>query len=110
MALLLRSQKPERNLSVSARGRAKPKVPLPEGWKPEPFAEVSQSRKIELSWTPDERARQIEAFKAHHLKNDSRFSEWQQAWSTWVLNSPGFARTPRLAEPANYFEFVEGRT
>jgi hypothetical protein len=105
------TQKPEdrRNLSVSARGRAKPKVPLPDDWKPEPFGEGTQSRKIELSWKSDERARQIEAFRAHHLKNDGRFSDWQQAWSTWVLNSPGFARTSRTAEPANYFEFVEGR-
>lgn len=105
------TQKPEarRNLSVSARQRGKPKVPLPSDWIAEPFGEGTQSRKIELTWKPDERARQLEAFRAHHLKHDSRFSDWQQAWSTWVLNSPGFTRSPRVSEPGNYFEYLEGR-
>jgi hypothetical protein len=75
----------------SRRGKA-PKQPLPEDFEPNDFGEETQSRAIVDGWSRLEFERQLEAFKAHHLKEGSRYSDWQSAWSTWVLNSHRFAK------------------
>jgi hypothetical protein len=68
------------------------KTALPDDWKPDQFGEGTESRAIIDGWSPDELRRQIEAFKAHHTANGSKFSKWQAAWSTWVINSRTFNR------------------
>lgn len=61
-----------------------------EDWSPQPFGERSKSRAIVDSWSPDELETQLEHFRAHHKSHGSRFIDWQDAWSTWVLNSRRF--------------------
>jgi hypothetical protein len=75
------------------------KTRLPDDWKPEPFGEGTESRKIVDGWSSDELRRQIEAFTAHHAANGSKFTNWQKAWSTWALNSVAFNRGGRPAPP-----------
>jgi hypothetical protein len=68
------------------------KTRLDEDWEPDQFGPKTESRAIIDAWSPDEYRRQLEAFKAHHAANGSRFEKWQQAWSTWVINSRQFNR------------------
>ena len=90
-SLKLRGQRPDNPpVSPKLKGGPKPKIRLPDDWEPKDFGEGSQSRAIVESWSPLEFQRQLERFKAHHRKEGSRFSDWQAAWSTWVLNSPAF--------------------
>jgi len=86
-------------------------IALPKEWVPEPFGEGTQSRKIEEGWTADQRATHLEAFRAHHQKLGSEFSNWQSAWSTWVLNTPKFDRPQRAnhAEPTSYLDHLIDR-
>ena len=35
---------------------------------------------------------EAERFRSHHLSKDSRFSDWSQAWRTWIGNSLRFAK------------------
>lgn len=63
---------------------------LPDNWQPLPFTEETESRKVVDGWPPGELERNIEAFTAHHRARGNRFKDWQQAWSTWVLNSRKF--------------------
>ena len=75
------------------------KKTLPDDWKPEPFGEGSQSRRIVDRWTQDALDHQIERFRAHHRGAGSKFADWQSAWSTWVLNSERFATERRQHSP-----------
>ena len=68
----------------------KRKSALSTKWNPESFSEKSKSAAVVASWSDDELAAQVEQFKAHHTAKASRFSDWQAAWSTWVLNSRAF--------------------
>jgi len=79
------TQKPEEKASPK-------RIPLPDDWLPEPFGEGTQSRQIVDGWAPEELARQLETFRAHHAGNGTRWADWQKAWSTWVLNSVRFGR------------------
>jgi hypothetical protein len=87
--------------------RAKPKNtgPLPADWKPEPFGPDTKSASIMAGWNEEMLQLQLEKFRAHHSARDTRFSSWQQAWATWVLNSPIYhrggnnGRTPGGARP-----------
>lgn len=65
---------------------------IPEDWEPREFGAKSQSRAIVDGWSQQERDRQLEAFAAHHRSKRNKFSDWQDAWSTWVLNSVKFER------------------
>lgn len=66
---------------------------IPDDWQPSVFGETSQSRKVVDGWPPGELAYQLEQFRAHHRKKGERFKSWQDAWSTWVLNSRNFGAT-----------------
>jgi len=73
--------------------RVKPlKFPIPDDFDPAEFGKDSQSRAIVDGWSRVEFERQLERFFAHHRKEGSRYSDWQSAWSTWVLNSVDFAK------------------
>lgn len=63
---------------------------LPDDWEPQDFGLDTESRKVVSGWPPGELGRQLEHFRAHHLKTGGRFKNWQAAWSTWVLNSRNF--------------------
>lgn len=69
---------------------------LPENWEPEPFGEDSESREIVDGWSEKELKAQLEAFRAHHEANGSKFTDWQKAWSTWALNSRRFAPRSKI--------------
>ncbi len=63
---------------------------LPDGWMPDDFGNGTKSREVVDGWPPDELEGQIEHFTAHHRSKGSKFKDWQDAWSTWVLNSRRF--------------------
>lgn len=63
---------------------------IPNDWEPKQFGEGTQSRKIVDSWDEETLATNVEHFIAHHRKLESKFKDWQSAWSTWVLNSKKF--------------------
>lgn len=90
--------KPSRNTN----NKKKPERPMPDGWVPSAFGKGSESRRIVDGWPPDELKKRLEAFEAHHRAKGSMFSDWQAAWSTWVLNSKTFgARQNGKPPPGN---------
>lgn len=93
--LKLRGQRPDRNLSVSARGSS-----LPDGWRPDSFGDGSRCRQIVDGWGADGLDRQVERFTAHHVAKGTRSKDWQASWKTWVLNSEDFAPRPTTSRPA----------
>lgn len=96
------------NQEEKTKAKALSKKTLDLDWRPEPFGEQTQSRVIVDGWPPDEAGRQIEAFRAHHAAHGNRLADWQQAWSTWVLNSVKFAQRPASrssVEPMNFLEY-----
>lgn len=89
--LKLRDQRPESPpVSPKLKGPVG-KHPIPDDWEPGEFGEGSESRQIVESWAEATLKTQIESFMAHHRREGSRYSNWQAAWSTWVLNSRRFA-------------------
>jgi hypothetical protein len=103
-------QKPEARVQkkTSSKDDAK-KTALPSDFKPAQFGDGSKSRAIVDGWSKDHLKIQIEGFAAHHRKVGSKFSDWQAAWSTWVLNSEKFARERhhRLGEAAGGGGFLD---
>ena len=80
----------------SKRARASAGLhPMPADWQPEQFEKRAVARGIVDGWPPGELDHQIEAFKAFHDAKASRFSNWQKAWATWVLNSRNFGHGNR---------------
>lgn len=73
---------------------------LPDDWTPNQFGAGTQSRKIVDGWPPGELDCQLEQFRAHHRKRGDKFKSWQDAWSTWVLNSRKFGNR-YVQPPAN---------
>lgn len=85
------ADKPSKNhKKPSVREKARAKHFLPADWKPAEFGPKTQSRKIVDGWPPGHFEVQLEHFRAHHAKKGDAFSDWQSAWSTWVLNSLKF--------------------
>lgn len=72
---------------------------IPDDWQPMAFGQRTQSRAIVDGWPTGELAMQAEHFAAHHRRNGNKFKNWQEAWSTWVLNSRKFGG--RIAKPTN---------
>lgn len=63
---------------------------IPEGWEPKQFGLKTISRSVVDGWPPGEAEAQLEHFTAHHRRSGQKFKDWQDAWSTWVLNSRRF--------------------
>lgn len=63
---------------------------IPNGWVPREFGAGTQSRNIVDGWPPGTLTASIEGFTAHHRARGNKFKDWQDAWSTWVLNSRKF--------------------
>lgn len=88
----LRGQRPESPpVSPKVKGSLG-KHSLSDDWDPGDFSEGSQCRAIVDGWSRLEFERQLEKFKAHHGAAGSKFTDWQRAWATWVLNSVDFDR------------------
>lgn len=65
---------------------------LPDDWHPVTFGTGTKSLDVVNGWPPGELEAQLEHFTAHHRAKGSRFKDWQDAWSTWVLNSRRFGK------------------
>ena len=63
---------------------------LRDDWEPKQFGPKTKSRAVVDGWPPGEAEAQIEHFTAHHRGKGNRFTDWQDAWSTWVLNGRRF--------------------
>jgi len=72
------------------RARKGGEFTIPADWKPGQFGKGTKSREVVDGWPPGELERQAEHFAAHHRSKGSKFRDWQDAWSTWVLNSRRF--------------------
>ena len=80
---------------LSSRAKRKPKLPISPDWLPKPFGAETKAAGILEQWDEHRYQREVEAFKAHHGSRANCFSDWQQAWATWVLNSEQFDRSGR---------------
>lgn len=94
-----KTQKPEARVQKEKEPSV-PKKALPKGWAPEPFGEGTKCRGIVDAWPDGVLALQVERFAAHHTARGNKFTDWQAAWKTWVLNSEGFSQ-PAPARPAS---------
>lgn len=72
--------------------------PLPDDWQPIEFGKGTQCRIIVDGWGRVDFERQVERFRSHHQAAGTRWTNWQAAWSKWVLNSVNFDQ-PRRAGP-----------
>lgn len=63
---------------------------MPDDWQPMSFKVGSASRDIVDSWPPGIYVTTLESFVAYHRSRGNKFKNWQEAWSTWVLNSRKF--------------------
>lgn len=79
--------KPSKNPQVKHTDCARA---LPDDWKPALFGPKTKSREVVDGWPPGELESQVEHFVAHHRSKGSKFKDWQDAWSTWVLTSRRF--------------------
>lgn len=70
-----------------------PKTKIPEDFAPTQFGIGTQGREIVDGWPPGEQSAQIEAFISHHKAHGKLMSDWQSAWSTWVINSRKFGKS-----------------
>jgi hypothetical protein len=92
-----RAQNPE-DPPVIPREKSGPKHPIPDDWEPEEFGDATQCRITVDAWSKADFEAQVEAFRAHHEREGSRFVDWQAAWKTWVLNSRRFADRDQARE------------
>jgi hypothetical protein len=77
----------------SGRARkAKPKIPLPEGWEPKPLTLGTMCAQIVSAWQPGRIERELSKFRDHHLRSDQRWSDWDAAWRTWIQRAGEFER------------------
>jgi hypothetical protein len=82
--------KPSRTVIKPKEGARAHELPL--GWVPKPFGPKTKSRGVVDGWPPGEFETQLEHFTAHPRSRGSKFKDWQDAWSTWVLNYRKFNR------------------
>lgn len=101
-SLELREESKEKNPPVVPLGDKKHRIP--DDWEPKPFGPDTQAAKIAQGWSEDEFASQRESFEAHHRAKGSRYTDWQQAWATWVNNSVRFDRPRRAAATEPSFD------
>lgn len=81
------ADKPSRTIKNTEKER---EHEIPSGWVPAQFGLKTKSRAIVDGWPPGEAEAQLEHFTAHHRRSGQKFKDWQDAWSTWVLNSRRF--------------------
>jgi hypothetical protein len=82
---------------------------MPDDWQPMSFKVGSASRDIVDSWPPGIYVTTLESFVAYHRSRGNKFKNWQDAWSTWVLNSRKFkngATNRTTGQPRNQNGFA----
>ncbi len=82
-----RDTEPSREPSSPSEKQTNKARVIPDDWRPSPFGLGTKSREVVDGWPPGELDSQLEHFTAHHRGKGNRFTDWQDAWSTWVLNS-----------------------
>lgn len=71
-----------------ARKRATPRHPWPYGDDvPQQWTREADSRDPHIDWEHEARK-----FLSHHLAKGSKFSDWKQAWFTWVYKAIEFKK------------------
>lgn len=63
---------------------------MPDDWHPKAFGAETKTAKVIAGWPPGEFEERLEHFKAHHRARGNKFKDWDEAWSTWALNSRKF--------------------
>lgn len=93
------ADKPSRTIINKTKGTRA----IPDDWQPREFGKATKSKAVVDGWPPGEIETQTERFVAHHRARGNEFVDWQDAWSTWVLNSVKFrnSRNDRTARPAS---------
>lgn len=86
------ADKPSYNHQEPPREKISRARSMPDNWIPSQFGIGTKSRIITDGWTQDEWQSHLEHFTAHHRARGSKFKDWQDAWSTWVLNSAKYGR------------------
>ena len=85
-----RSKPPEiAGSALPKQRRSKPKTPIAEDAQPEPLDLEAAQREGMTDATLRHEWRQ---FRAHHIAKGSVFSNWRQAWLTWLGNWVSFGR------------------
>lgn len=84
------SQKRDTEPSITSKLKNIIAHEMPEKWLPDKFGDGTASRAVVDSWSIETHMATLEAFTAHHRARGSKFKNWQDAWSTWVLNSRKF--------------------
>ena len=84
----------------TTKSRKRPSTPLPDSWEPSPSnIAYATANGIDIE-------HQAGQFRAHHLAKDSRFSNWDQAFRTWLGNSGRFGS--QRPQPTGTFRVVGG--
>lgn len=61
---------------------------LPDGF--EPSDGNGKMAEIAARWSPQERSRELERWRAHHSAKGTKMVDWNAAWQTWIGNSEKF--------------------
>jgi hypothetical protein len=76
-------------IAGSRKRRAKPKIPIPREAE---LGEADMAHAQGAGMLPQTAEHEWGQFRAHHLARGSQFSDWHQAWRTWVGNWVSFGR------------------
>lgn len=82
---------------------------LPDDWEASEFGKGTKSQNIIDGWPDGQREFQLERFRGHHRAKGTKMTDWQSAWSTWVLNTVAFERTGNGRGNRQTDGFDEGR-
>lgn len=86
---------------TSRPGRKRPPTPIPDGWTPTPaHASKASELRVDLNVEADR-------FRNWHLSKDSRFANWNAAFSNWLTKAGEFAAEKKQASGSSSWE-MEG--
>jgi len=74
----------------------------------EPSDGSGKMAQIAARWTPDQRAKEIERWRAHHMAKGTTMIDWDSAWQTWIGNSEKFGATRQRPLDLGYGEGHSG--
>lgn len=83
---------------TSRPGRKRPPTPIPDGWTPTPaHASKASELRVDLNVEADR-------FRNWHLSKDSRFANWNAAFSNWLTKAGEFAAEKKQASGSSSWE------
>lgn len=102
------SQTPSDSDSVSISNSSSPKTKNPDRSRPWPddLVLTKEMREYAIAHGIANPEREFERWKAYCLSHGKKYSNWQQTWTTWVLNAPDFAGKAR-ASPETTMERIK---